>query len=129
MILKAAAVGFLLWLVATAAFRFAGQYFFVPDPTWQTVLFVACVPVVALITMGVLKLLHEDPSDRAEAAIALAFPGMLLDAYVTNQFDVVFPNLDPILGQNFGALMLLAYATMIITGLFFTRLAAKDERL
>lgn len=129
MILKAAAIGFVLWLAATLAFRFFGQHFFYPDDQAQMILFGAAVPAVAVLTWLCLRLLGEDQSDRAEAAIALAFPGMLLDVYVTANFQSVFPNLDPMLGQSFGALMLLAYATIIVTGLFFTRLAPKDERI
>jgi hypothetical protein len=129
MILKAAAVGLILWAAATALFRFAGHFFFVPDSAILTLVFSLSVPLVALVTFLVLMWLGEDPSDRAETAIALAMPGMLIDVWIVNNYDTIFPNLDPMLGQTFGAFMLLGYATMIITGLFLTRMAPKDEQL
>lgn len=129
MILKAAGLGFVLWAAATAIFFFFGTQFFVPGAQAQMILTAATPPIVALITFACLTLLGEDPSDRAEAAVALAFPGMLLDAFVTQNFQAVFPHLDPLMGQNFGSLMLLGYATMIFTGLMMTRLTEKDERL
>jgi hypothetical protein len=129
MILKAAAVGLILWAAATALFRFAGHYFFLNDDAIQMLVFSLSVPLVAFLTFLILMWLGEDPSDRAETAIALAMPGMLIDVWVVNHFDIVFPNLDPMLGQTFGALMLLGYGVMIITGLFLTRMAPKDEQL
>jgi hypothetical protein len=129
MILKSAGIGLVLWALGTALFRYAGHFFFTPDPDILTLVFALTVAVMVAITFLVLLFLGEDPSDRAEAAIALAMPGMLLDVWVVNHFDQVFPNLDPMLGQNFGALMLLGYAAMIITGLFLTRMAPKDEQV
>lgn len=129
MILKAAAVGLILWAAATALFRFAGHFFFVPDGAILMLVFSLTVPLVAALTFVILMWLGEDPSDRAETAIALAMPGMLIDVWIVDNYDIVFPNLDPLLGQTFGALMLLAYAVMIVTGLFLTRMAPKDEQL
>jgi len=127
MILRAAAVGFLVWLIATAAFRFAGQYFFVPDEGPRFILFVAAPFAMVLLTLVLLRLLREARGDEAEAAVALAFPGMLLDAFVVHEFSRVFPNLDPTLDSAFGALMLLSYGAVIVTGLMTTRLAPRDE--
>jgi hypothetical protein len=129
MILKAAAVGLILWAAVTALFRFAGHHFFLNDDAIQMLVFSLTVPLTAVLTFVILMWLGEDPTDRAETSIALAMPGMLIDVWVVNHFDVVFPNLDPMLGQTFGALALLSYATIVITGLFLTRMAPKDERL
>jgi Family of unknown function (DUF5367) len=129
MILRASGLGILLWLIATAAFRFGGQYFFTPDEVGRVILFAATVPVIGVLTLALLRFLREAPGDEGEAAIALAFPGMALDAVAAYNFERVFPNLDPTLDSTFGALMLTAYATVIFTGLMTTRLAPKDERL
>ncbi len=129
MILRAAGVGFLLWLAFTAAFRFAGQYFFIPDETLMLALFIATPLLMAALTFLLLRLLREARGDEAEAAIGLAFPGMFLDVFVTREFPSVFPNLDPALDGAFGALLLLAYGAVVLTGLMSTRLAPQDERI
>jgi hypothetical protein len=129
MIIRAAGIGIVLWLIATLIFRFAGQYFFTPDEIVRAIVFAAVIPASGLLTLAMLRWLREAPGDEGEAAIALAFPGMGLDAFVTYNFDRVFPNLDPTLDSAFGALMLVAYVTVIFTGLLTTRLAPKDERL
>jgi len=129
MIVRAAGLGIVLWLIGTLAFRFAGQYFFTSDEIGRVILFAATVPVTGVLTLAILRWLREAPGDEGEAAIALAFPGMALDAVAAYNFDRVFPNLDPTLDSTFGALMLTAYATVIFTGLMTTRLAPRDERL
>lgn len=128
MIVRAMGLGFLLWLVATAAFRFAGEYFFVPGGA-LLVLFVAAVPLMLLLGWALIRLLRVERGDEAEAAVGLALPGMLLDVYAVGEFQQVFPNLDPMLAQSFGALMLLSYATIILTGVLMTKLRPADERV
>jgi hypothetical protein len=129
MIVRAMGLGFVLWLIATAIFRFAGQYFFLPDETPRMILFVATPFIVGFVTFASLKLLKEARGDEAEAALGLAIPGMVLDAFVVHEFQQIFPNLDPALDSAFGALMLLAYGTVLFVGLSMTKLAPQDERV
>lgn len=129
MIIRAMGLGFVLWLIAMLVFRFAGQMFFLPDETPRMILFVATPIVVGLVTFVSLKLLKEAHGDEAEAAIGLAVPGMLLDTFVVHEFSRVFPNLDPALDSAFGALMLLAYGSVLFVGLSLTKLAPQDERV
>ncbi|MFZ4602467.1 MAG: DUF5367 family protein [Caulobacterales bacterium] len=129
MILKSAALGFVLWLVAVLLFRFYGHLVFFPGEGQMMLLAGATVAAFVPLTALILKLLGEDPTDRAEAAVGLAFPGMLLDALAAHNFDLAFPNIDPTLAGSFGALSLLTAATIVLTGLFMTRLAPRDERL
>lgn len=129
MILRAMGLGFLLWLALIAAFRFIGQYVFNPDETTRLALFLAAPIVGALLTFVLLKLLREARGDEAEAAIGLAFPGMLLDVFVFHEFPRALPNIDPTLDGTFAALAILFNAAIIFTGLCMTRLAPKDERV
>jgi hypothetical protein len=129
MILKTAGLGFVLWLAATAIFYFWGHLFFTPDPQGHMIMFTACVFVCAAIAFFALRWLAKDAADRAEAAIGLAFPGMFLDAFVVQNFQTVFPQIDPLLGQTFGALMLLGYGAIIFTGLLMTQISAQDEQI
>lgn len=129
MIIRAALMGLVLWFAAFLAFRLAGDMFFYPDPNGQLLLLVA-VPI-AMVALGWLcmRLLGVRRGDEAEAAVALALPGMGLDAYAAYRFVEVFPNLDPMLDGAFGALMLAGYGALIFAGLLFTRLQPEDERL
>jgi hypothetical protein len=129
MIMRAMGLGFLLWLAATLVFRFAGQYFFLPDESARLILFVATPFAVGLTTFLCLRLLNVAPGDEGEGALGLAIPGMLLDAFITHEFGRVLPNLDPTLDGAFGALMLLGYGAILFTGLLMTRLAPQDERV
>jgi Family of unknown function (DUF5367) len=129
MILRAMGLGFLLWLATAAAFRFGGQFFFVPDETPRLIAFIAAPIVAIVLTFTLLKLLREASGDEGEAAVGLAFPGMLLDVFISHEFPRVFPNIDPTLDGAFAALALLFYAAVLFTGLMMTRLSPQDERI
>jgi hypothetical protein len=128
-ILRAAALGFLVWLAATLAFRFLGQDFFYPTVSGHPFLLIGAAVACGFLAWGLIRLIGVVRGDEAEAAIALVFPGLLLDVFVTANFASVFPNLDPTLDGDFGALMLAGYGAMLFTGLLLTRLAPQDERL
>ncbi len=129
MILRAMGLGLLLWITTAAAFRFGGHYFFLPDENGRLITLIATPIIGAVASFLLLKLLREARGDEAEAAVGIAFPGMLLDAFITHQFSNVFPNLDPALDSVYGALALLFSAGIIFTGLLTTRLAPQDERI
>ncbi|MEZ5957824.1 MAG: DUF5367 family protein [Hyphomonadaceae bacterium] len=129
MIIRAMFVGFLLWLAVAAAFRFGGQYFFLPDESLRLITFLSG-PVVGLILSFVcLKLLGEASGDEGEAAIGLALPVLLLNGFLTHEFPNAFPNLDVTLDATFGAWSLLFGASILFMGLWTTKLAPQDERL
>ena len=129
MILRGAGLGFVLWLAATLAFRFYGQLFFYPDERLQLMLLIGAPIGMMALTALLLRVIGEARGDEAEAAVALAFPGMAMDVFVVTHFAQVFPNLDQSLSEAFGGLMLACYAAIIFTGLMLTRLAPRDERL
>ncbi|MES1200420.1 MAG: DUF5367 family protein [Pseudomonadota bacterium] len=129
MILRAVGLGFVLWLAVAALFRFAGQYFFLPDESARLICFIAAPLIGIAITFVLLKLLREAPGDEGEAAVGVAFPNILLDAFVVREFSRVMPNLDPTLDTEFAALMLIFCAGILFTGLLLTHLAPQDERI
>ena len=129
MILRATLLGFLFWLVITLVTRFFGQEFFYPGETGIYILLIASPIVMGVLTVIALRILGEANIDRAEAAVALALPGMALDIYALNAFANVFPNLDASLDGAFGAIKLIGYTAMLLVGLVTTRLAPSDERL
>jgi hypothetical protein len=129
MILRASGLGFGLWLLLTVLFRFAGEAFFLPDEIPRLIAFAAAPVLGVVLTFIMLRVLHEARGDEAEAAVAIAFPGMLLNAFVVHEFPRAFPNLDPTLDGAYGALALVFAASILFTGLMMTRLAPQDERV
>lgn len=129
MIIRAMALGFVLWLVVAAAFRFGGGYFFIPDESMRLWTFLSA-PVVGVAAAFVcLKLLKEARGDEGEAAIGVALPGLFLNGFLTHEFPRAFPNIDPTLDATFGAWCLLFAASILFMGLSMTRLAPQDERV
>jgi len=109
-------VGFIVWVLATLAFRFYGQAFFYPDILVVSILFIVAGPVLwgfMIVYLGVLNVL---PENRALAAIAFVLPGMALDCLAIANFGLAFPNLDPSLDGLFGSLMLWAYGSLLFGG-------------
>lgn len=127
MIIRAMGLGFLLWLIVAAVFRFAGQMFFLPDS--RIIAFLSAPVVGILATIVLLRLLGEARGDEGEAAIGVALPTLLLNSFVTHEFPRVMPNLDPTLDATFGAWSLLFCGSILFTGLFMTKLAPQDERV
>lgn len=129
MIIRAMGLGFLLWLVVAAAFRFGGQYFFLPDESLRMVTFLSAPVIGAVLSFICLKLLGEASGDEGEAAIGLALPVLMLNGFLTHEYANAFPNLDETLDATFGAWSLLFGASILFMGLWTTKLAPQDERI
>jgi hypothetical protein len=129
MIMRAMGLGFLMWLAVAAAFRFGGQYFFLPDESLRLMTFLSA-PVIGIVLGYIfLKLLGEASGDEGEAAIGLALPVLLLNGFLTHEFPNAFPNLDATLDATYGAWSLLFGGSILFVGLWTTKLAAQDERV
>lgn len=129
MILRAMGLGFLLWLAVAAVFRFAGEYFFLPDETPRLIAFLSAPVVGVAATFILLKLLKEARGDEGEAAIGVALPSLFLNGFLTHEFATAFPNLDETLDATFGAWSLLFAGSILFMGLSMTKLAPQDERV
>jgi hypothetical protein len=122
-------LGFLLWLAVAAAFRFGGQYFFLPDESLRLYTFLSA-PVVGIVLGFIfLKLLGEASGDEGEASIGLALPVLLLNGFLTHEFATAFPNLDVTLDATYGAWSLLFGGSILFVGLWTTKLAPQDEKI
>lgn len=115
-------VGFLLWIGVAVAFRFFGHMVFHTEQEGVSWSFLVLPLILLVVTYLVLKVLNVAPTDRAEAASVLAVPGLLTGIYQINNFNVVFPNLDPALGPQFAALMFACFAAVILAGIVTSRL-------
>jgi hypothetical protein len=129
MIIRAMFFGFLLWLAVAAAFRFGGQYFFLPDEALRLITFVSGAAAGLVLGFIFLKLIGEAAGDEGEAAIGLALPVLLLNGYLTHEFTTAFPNLDATLDATYGAWSLLFGGSILFVGLLTTRIAPQDERV
>jgi hypothetical protein len=129
MIIRAMFFGFLLWLAVAAAFRFGGQYFFLPDEALRLITFVSGAAAGLVLGFVFLKLIGEAAGDEGEAAIGLALPVLLLNGYLTHEFTTAFPNLDATLDATYGAWSLLFGGSILFVGLLTTRIAPQDERV
>jgi hypothetical protein len=122
-------LGFILWLAVAAAFRFFGQYFFLPDETLRLITFLSGAVLGVAAGFVLLRLLHEARGDEGEASIGIALPGLILNSVITHEFPRIFPNIDPTLDATFGAWSMLFGASILFMGLSLTQLAPQDERL
>lgn len=129
MIIRAMFLGFLLWLAIAAAFRFGGQYFFLPDESLRLITFISGAVAGLVLGFIFLKLLGEAAGDEGEAAIGLALPVILLNGFLTHEFPNAFPNLDATLDATFGAWSLLFGGSILFVGLLTTKIAPQDEKI
>lgn len=122
-------VGLIVWFLATLGFRFYGHTFFYPDDIMNAVLFIIAAPLGWGFMVLYLGALRVTPENRALAAIGFVLPGMALDALVTANFPLVFPNLDMSMDAKFGALMLWTYAALLFGGYSSDRRVRKHLNL
>ncbi len=129
MILRAMGLGFVLWLANAAIFRFLGQSFFLPGVAPPFALFAIVIVIGVSLTFVGVRLLGAARGDEGEAAVSLAFPSLFLNAVLTHEFAMIFPNLDGGMDGVYGALAMVYAAAMVFTGLVMTKLAPQDERV
>lgn len=110
-------LGFAVWLVATVVFRLAGQFLLDPAAPFVIVLlYVAVVPAMVGLALVFYWWRGVTGTERLQAAVALVLPGMLLDTVAVAFFGTVFPNMLPESGTYFGGMLLLAYASVLLSG-------------
>lgn len=110
-------VGFIAWVIATLTFRFVGQYLLNPANEFVILgVFVATVPLMVLLLSALYSELNITGIKRRSAAVLVVLPGMLFDVLSMTFFETVFPNMDSAAAKYFGALLLLAYAVVLLTG-------------
>ncbi|WP_411968605.1 DUF5367 family protein [Haloferax sp. YSSS75] len=114
-------VGLAIALLAGLVFRIVGHLVLDPaNPLVVGVIFVLTVPLMWGLAVGVFRWRGIEGVERREGAVLLVVPGMLVDAFSTALFSVVYPNMSLAAAGLFGGLLLLAYATVLVAG-FFSR--------
>lgn len=117
-ILQVLGVGFLIWFLATLAFRLAGQFFFITDSVAiLTVLYVAVIPALTLISIVTFKRFKLSGLENVVAGVLLVIPGMMIDTFIIQFFENIFPNMPSSNAATFGSWLMWAYATVLLTSL------------
>jgi hypothetical protein len=110
-------VGLAIWIAATLALRFAGQFVLRARPWPATViLFAVSFLLMAWLVRRLCRRFQLPPEQWPGGAISLAMPTLLLDPFSSAFFPVVFPNLAPELAGVFGGWMLVCCAGALMGG-------------
>ncbi|HCD9235709.1 TPA: DUF5367 domain-containing protein [Elizabethkingia anophelis] len=110
------AIGFLIWLFATIAFRVAGQFFFITDSAvLLSILYIIVVPVLGLVTVFTCRKFRLTGLENVVAGVLLVLPGMLIDTFVIQFFGSIFPNMPESNAATFGSWLMWAYTIVLIS--------------
>ncbi len=110
--------GLAIWLAATLALRFAGQFLLRPRAWPATVmLFVLSFLLMAWLARRLCRRFRVPPKQWPAGAIWLALPTLLLDPFSSAFFPMIFPNLAPELAGVFGGWMLICCAGALLGGI------------
>lgn len=111
----------MIWIIATVALRFAGQYVFRSTATGSALLLLlVSLPIMVWIGGRVFQA-GVSAQERAFAAIVLVAPGMLLDTFSTIWFSRVFPNIRADAAAIFGAWLLFCNIVVLLTAILSRR--------
>ncbi|MFD2556084.1 DUF5367 domain-containing protein [Sphingobacterium tabacisoli] len=111
-------VGFMIWLLATIAFRVAGQHFFIVENVSVIVgLYILLIPALGFISTFLFSKLKLDNLESIKSAAIMVLPGMLMDTLCIQFFEKVFPNMPEMYSKTFGAWLMFAYSIVLISGL------------
>lgn len=111
-------IGFLVWLLATLAFRLAGQFFFLTEsPIILSILYVVVIPSMVFLTLFTFKKFHLSGFEKTAAGILLVLPGMLIDTFAIQFFEAIFPNMPATRAASFGSWLMWAYSIVLVTAI------------
>ena len=112
------AVGFVVWVAATAVTRLFGATLLQPaTPLLSAALYALMLPSMAALVLVSFRYLDVTGAARAPAAALLVLPGMTIDSVLLPAFGTAFPAVDPSMAGAFGGIVLVAYATVLATAL------------
>lgn len=118
-ILPVLGVGFLIWFLATLVFRVAGQFFFITEsPVILTVLYLAVIPVLSLISAITFQKFNLSGLENVVAGVLLVLPGMIIDTFVIQFFNDIFPNMPSSRAASFGSWLMWAYSIVLLTSIW-----------
>jgi len=115
MYLRTLLAGLGLWIIGTVVFRL-GPSGLVQEPSLaRTLLYYVINAMLALIVSRLAMHWIGVPREARAAAVTLfILPTLILDAFSTAFFTVVFPNLPPAAAPTFGGLMLISAGGAVV---------------
>jgi hypothetical protein len=100
-------IGFIIWLVATLALRFAGQYLLNPHNSLAFIaLLIPSFPLMALVARRICADADLPREQWPAAGIFLVTPTLVLDTFGSAFFSWLYPNIPPEAAGLFGGWML-----------------------
>jgi hypothetical protein len=114
-------IGFIIWLVATIALRFTGQYILHPEnPVAFVALLVVSFPLMVLIARRICAGASLPREQWPAAGIFLVAPTLVLDTFSSALFPLLYPNIPLQAAGLFGGWMLWCCASALL-GVNFAR--------
>jgi hypothetical protein len=114
-------IGFVIWLAATVALRFIGQYLLHPENLAAVaILLVASFPLMALVARRICADASLPREQWPAAAILLVTPSLVLDTLSSAFFSIVYPNIPEQAAGLFGGWILCCCAGALL-GVNFAR--------
>jgi hypothetical protein len=108
-----------IWISATIALRFAGQYVLHPNDWKGTlILFSVSFALMAWLVRRLCRRFGLEPGKWPSGAISLALPTLMLDPFSAAFFPVVFPNMAPEVAGVFGGWMLCCCSGALVGAIF-----------
>ena len=99
--------GFIIWLAATIALRFAGQYVLHPENIVAiAALLLASFPLMALVARRICADAALPREQWSRGGVFLVMPSLVLDTFNTVFFPLVFPNIPQQAAGLFGGWIL-----------------------
>jgi hypothetical protein len=106
----------IIWAVASAALRLAGQFVF----GGRSIILLLLISLPAMIAVATALLQrYRLAEQRALAAIVLVAPGMLLDTVSAIWFPLIFPNIRPDAAGAFGGWLLFCNVVVLLTAVLY----------
>jgi hypothetical protein len=108
-------IGFIIWIVATIALRFTGQYVLYPEnPVAFVALLAASFPLMALVARRICTGASLPREQWPAASIFLVTPTLVLDTFSSALFPMLYPNIPSQAGGLFGGWMLWCCAAALL---------------
>ncbi len=120
-------IGFAIWLLATVAFRVAGQHFFITEsPIVLTILYAALIPAMSIISIITFKKFKLSDLENVAAGVLMVLPGMIIDTFVIQLFEHIFPNMSANRAATFGSWLMWAYSIVLLSSIIIGFRKKKD---
>lgn len=111
-------IGFLIWLLATLAFRLVGHLFFITEsPIIFTTLYVVVTLLLVILSVITFKQFKLIEFENVIAGVLLVLPGMIIDTFAIQFFSDFFPNMETSKAAAFGSWLMWAYSTVLLTSI------------